>query len=384
MSTRPHHSIPGSSPLAHRVVSYFPLVCRPRLTCPDLETRIAEVQRYAKFCENPAEPAEQRHRACVVWNLAALIAADCGMPDLAASLCERQFRIFHSMWPVTGRAAIASLQPLVNLTRLTHRAGDPHGAYKALHAMNRAVHHGGNALVHGTAIPFDRFVATHADRQDAAEWLRAIMLEDGTRLLATTSQWTKAAAHAALYDTAGERLHEARQTQVIGSLHNGHTDSAFATLEASVITEPWERAVSACLRSYIDLRTKQLTPEGMSQALAMVRYAQQSPDHDMAHFRLRLGLTAVDLAAEMFPGQAKALCSELIRNATDSEDAFAAKEVLRHSTARGQIAPAVREVLNTLIRRAGLGRGSIPPPLLAALLAAVDCAENVLSRALRA
>ena len=382
MNAKAQQSLPGS-PIAHRAVSYFPLVCRPRLTCPDLETRIAEVQRYANSCEHQTEPDKRRHRACVVWNLAALIAADCGMPNLAVSLCERQFRIFHAAWPMTGRTVIASLQPLVNLARLAHRAGDPHGAYQTLHAMNHAVHHGGYALVHGTTISFDRFVATHADRQEAATWLRVIMLEDGTRLLATTGQWTRAAAHAAMYDDASERLRESRQTQIMGNLHNGHTGSALATLEAGVTTEPWELAVAACLRSYIDLRTNQLTPNGVARALAMVRQALQSPGQDTAHFHFRLGLTAVDLATETCPGQAEALCAELIRAAGESEDAFAAREVLRHNTAREQMTPTERETLNTLVHRAGLGRGSIPLPLLTDLLAAVESTEDVLIRTLR-
>ncbi|MGG2460142.1 hypothetical protein ACO0M4_10030 [Streptomyces sp. RGM 3693] len=318
----------------------------------------------------------------MVWNLAALIAADCGMPDLAASLCERQFHIFQAAWPVTDREAIASLQPLVNLARLTHRAGDPHGAYEALCAMNHAVHHGGNALVRGMTISFDHFVATHADRQVAAAWLRAIMLEEGTRLLATTGQWTKAAAHAARYDDDSERLRESRQTQIIGHLHNGHTASALATLEASVTTEPWEQAVAACLRSYIDLRTNQLAPKGVARALATVRHARKLPDRDTVYFHFRLGLAAVDLATEACPAPAQALCAELIRAATESEDAFAAREALRHNTAREQMTPTESETLNTLVRRAGLRRGSIPPPLLTGLLAAVESTENVLLRAL--
>ncbi|MFF4508989.1 hypothetical protein [Streptomyces sp. NPDC001401] len=319
----------------------------------------------------------------MVWNLAALIAADCGMPSLAASLCERQFHIFHAAWPVTGRTAIASLQPLVNLARLTHRAGDPHDAYQALCTMNHAVHHGGNALIHGAAISFDHFVATHADRHEAATWLRAIMLEDGTRLLATTGHWTRAAEHAALYDDASEHLRESRQTRIIGNLYNGHTGSALATLEASVTTDPWERAVAACLRSYIDLHTNQLTPQGIARALEMVRHARQSPGQDTTHFHFRLGLTAVDLATETCPGHAEALCAELIRDAAESGDAFAAREVLRHNTAREQMTPAERETLNTLVHRSGLGHGSLPPPLLTDLLAAVESTEDVLIRTLR-
>jgi hypothetical protein len=114
---------------ADRLASRFPLVRRARLTCPDLETRIAEVRRYAHHAQHHEEPSDQLHCACAVWNLAALIASDCGMPTLAADLCERQFRIFHAAWPLAARATIASLQPLVNLARLTHRSGDPHAAY---------------------------------------------------------------------------------------------------------------------------------------------------------------------------------------------------------------------------------------------------------------
>lgn len=102
----------------------------------------------------------------------------------------------------------------------------------------------------------------------------------------------------------------------------------------------------------------------------------------MAHFHLPLGLTAVGLATETCPGQAEALCSELIRAAAESEDAFAAGRS-RHNAARGQMAPTESETLNTLVRRAGLVRGSIPPPLLADLLAPVESTEDVLIRALR-
>ncbi|MDX3715772.1 MULTISPECIES: hypothetical protein [Streptomyces] len=147
------------------------------------------------------------------------------------------------------------------------------------------------SVIHGTAISFDRIVAAPSDRLDATTWLRAIMLEDGTRLLAATGQWTKAAAHAALYDDASAHLREARQTQVIESLYSGRTDSARAALETSVITEPWERAVAACLRNCIDLHINQLTPAGVAQTLRLVRHAQQSSEPDTAYFRLRLALT---------------------------------------------------------------------------------------------
>lgn len=381
MSRQTPRNAPGK-PITHHAVSRFPLVCRPRLTCPDLEARIADVQRHANACEQQAEPADQRHRACVVWNLAALIAADCGVPALAADLCERQFRIFHARWPAAGRAAVDSLQPLVNLARLTGRAGDPSGAYRELHSLYWAVQHGGSALIHSTTISFDRFTAASEDRRVSAAWLRPLLLQDGTRLLASTGHWTRAAAHAAMYDDAGERLHDARQTQVVARLHDGHTDSALTLLDASMITEPWERAAAACLRSYSDLRAQRLTTEGIATMLAAVRHAGQSPDQDTAFFRFRLGLTAVDLASEMCPGQAGSLCTELVRDAASSDDAFAAREVLRHEASRRRMTPAEAQMLSTLVRKAGLGRGAIPPPLLADLMGSVEIAETVLARTL--
>lgn len=304
------------------------------------------------------------------------------MPGLAADLCKREFRIFHAAWPLTGRMTTASLQPLVNLTRLTHRAGDSGSAYQALHALNHAVHHSGGALIHGTPISFDHFVATSADRREAAVWLRALLLEDGTRLLAVTGQWTRAAAHAAMYDDASERLYEARQTRIVAQLHEGHTEAALTLLETSVTTEPWEQAVAAYLHSYSDLRTHRLTAEGVATTLAAVRHARQSVDRNTTLFRLRLALITVDLAAEMSPGPAEALCGELIRDAAESEDAVAARVVLRHEAARAQMTPTGTQALETLVLKAGLDRGAIPAPLLTDLMASVEIAETVLARTL--
>jgi len=109
---------------ADRAMARFPLVLQGRRRCADLDTRVHEVREFADSCHKPASPEDRIDRTCTAWNLSALIAADCGMPALAVELCERQFQIFQAAWPVSGRTAIASLQPLVNLARLTGRAGD--------------------------------------------------------------------------------------------------------------------------------------------------------------------------------------------------------------------------------------------------------------------
>ncbi|MCC2276171.1 thiopeptide-type bacteriocin biosynthesis protein [Streptomyces sp. ET3-23] len=369
---------------ASRLVARFPLVPRPRLACPGLATRIIQARDYAYQSEQQTHPEHRLERACSAWNLAALIAADCGMPGLAADLCWRQFTIFQKAWPVAGRTAIASLQPLVNLARLTGRAGDPEGAYQALRAMDHAIHDDGASVpIHGRTVNLDRFTERADDRQDVAPWMRTVLLEDGTRLLAATGQWARAAAHAALYDEAGDRLRDARQVRAIERLHDGDTDSALTLLGDAVITEPWERAVAACLRTCSAVHFHRRAADGVAETLGTVWEALRSlPGREAAFFRVRLGLTAVDLTTETSSGREDELCTELIRNAAESGDAHAARELLRHETVRARMTQAETQRLDMLIRDAGLSRGAIPTPLLSELMGTVETAETCLTQAL--
>lgn len=381
--TRTRPSAPAPT-ITDRVAARFPLVPRARLTCPDLGTRIAEACTYAHESTEQTNPEGRLERACSAWNLAALIAADCGMPGLAADLCWRQFQIFQKAWPVSGPTAIASLQPLVNLARLVGRAGNPDGAYEALHAMNHALNHGGgSAQIHGRSVSFDAFATTSSDRREAVPWLRTVLLEDGTRLLVATGQWTRAAAHAALCDDARDRLSDARQVQVLAHVHDGHTDLALTLLETGALTEQWERAVAACLRVYSDLRTARPRAASVAAMLDSVSDARQSlPGRGTTFFRFRLGLTAMELAAQAHPGREEALCTELIRDTAESGDAFTARELLRHETVRARMAPADTQQLDTVIHNAGLGRGTTPASLLSELMGAVETAEASLTQAL--
>ncbi|CCB73272.1 MULTISPECIES: thiopeptide-type bacteriocin biosynthesis protein [Streptomycetaceae] len=379
--TRPQSPAPTS---ADRIARRFPLVYRPHLTCPDLPTRVAQVRRHADAGQHQPDPEAAIDRACAAWNLAALIAADCGMPGLAADLCTRQFRVFHAAWPVAGRTAIASLQPLANLARLTHRAGDPEGAFQTLHALDHAVHHGGSTVIHGIPISFDRFTATGTDRKEVSAWLRTLLLDDGTRFLAAAGQWTRAAAHAAMHDDHAERLHEARQTQVITQLQQGRADSALETLKTATRTEPWEQAVAACLRTYHDALNHHLTTDGAAATLNAIQQAHRSLAPSGMLFSIRLALIAADLTAEHAPQQAQTLRTNLIQAAADSQDAYAAREVLHHPNVSKQADPATTQALRTLLDNAGLEQGHMPTPLLTDLMASLDTAEPALTRALSA
>lgn len=68
-----------------QIVKRFPLVARPRPACPPLAERVREITDLAAAAERDGNVTS----ATVALNKAALIASDCGMPDLARALCWR-------------------------------------------------------------------------------------------------------------------------------------------------------------------------------------------------------------------------------------------------------------------------------------------------------
>jgi hypothetical protein len=191
-----------------------------------------------------------------------------------------------------------------------------------------------------------------------------LLREDGTRALAAAGKWAKAATHAEWYDDAGEQLREARQTRIIAS---------------SAMTQPWDGAVAACLRSYAHITAERLDTDDLATMLAAVRFAREPSDRATTLFRTRLGLIAVDLSTKLYQDEADLMCVELIDGAERSADAFAAREVLSHPVCRTRMKPDQAAALAALIERAGLGAGSIPEPLLGDLMASVQTAGTVLA-----
>ncbi|MEU4594494.1 hypothetical protein [Micromonospora aurantiaca (nom. illeg.)] len=73
--------------------------------------------------------------ATAVFNLAALLASDCGLPDLARTWCHRlaAIALAHSTEPRHV------LEPIVNLARLHIRAGDGPTAWTLLENLYQAI-----------------------------------------------------------------------------------------------------------------------------------------------------------------------------------------------------------------------------------------------------
>ncbi|WP_344668889.1 hypothetical protein [Catenulispora yoronensis] len=357
---------------------------RPR--CAELPQRIEEIADLARTAtDQPGLGNEERlNRVCAALNLAALVAADCGLPDLAIDFCERQFQIFHAAWPVTGNTAICALQPVVNLARLANRRGDHEAAYQSFDELNNAVHHGDAIAVNGVAVSFAGFTTSASDLSLAAPWLRDVLRVEGTRALTMAGRWQAATEHAARYDDSPERLREHRQVLAVSQILDGQAAVATSLILESVMTEAWERAVALCLRLFAaqsvgDNDTEAATSLG--EAVALLRL---SHERRTAVFRCRLGSVAIDLIGPSSPNDALLLEAQLFADAAGSDDAYVARELLSHSLAWSMPAPQQFAPLAEMVQKAGLDAGGVPEPTLAALRDSVGVAEAVLSWLLRA
>jgi hypothetical protein len=341
----------------HRAAARFPLVCRPHLTYPSFTARIEELRTCADRSAQ-AEPLNDRiNAACATWNLSALIASDCGLPDLAADLCLRQLRLFQAAWPVSGDTAIAALQPMVNLIRLTARAGNPHTAYQQLADLHHAVHHGGTVTLHGQPIDLTRFT-TPATVHHIQPWVRFLMTDDGTRLLAATGQWPKAAQHATTYDTEPNRLHDSRQARTIAAWHANDPDAANTLLDQAHTTEPWESAVRQLLRHGTATIAGRAQDELFTTVVDTARTAIETTAPHTRMFRVRLARTVVTLAPANSHTLTDPLCRTVVDDTEEGGDAFAAREILRSPTPMTN--DQQRKTLEALVYDGGLGRGTIP------------------------
>ncbi|GAA1309776.1 thiopeptide-type bacteriocin biosynthesis protein [Saccharothrix xinjiangensis] len=312
-----------------QAVIRFPLIQQGRQFCGDLHARVGLVEEHAANSARYDDPDQRINAAAAAWNLAALIAADCDMPDLAEQLCLVQFEIFHQSWPLSGRSAIASQQPLVNLARLAQRTGDPAGCYGTLVRIDHAVRCGGTVDIAGQTIPFTAFIAPGGDRSPVEAWLRRTLREDATRALAAAGDWEKAADHASGYDDTPELLHEARQTRIIALARAGHRDDALRLIDTATTTHPWHHAVASCLRAYADITTGHHDPTRINTLITNIQAARTAAaDPVMTLFRIRLGLATAHLAATTHQREAGLLRAEAAEDAHRSGNAYAAREVL--------------------------------------------------------
>ena len=365
---------------AFPALAWFPLVARPRPPGLPLEARIADLTDLA--ARLPEGTCQQRvSRAAEVLNKAALIASDCGMPSTARALCHRQHELFARARPLPAWAAQLALQPILNIPRQMIREGHGHEAYTMLETLYHAARERTTAVIDGQPIDLSTITSAPDDHKAVCALIWAALLADGTRALALAGRWREAASYAAAHRGTGQRLLDGRQATILALTQEGQFDQAATMVEESAIAQPWERAVQSLLRALCPRAagtdaSRHVTAM-LTDALALV----QGLDRSTVVMRTRTGIIALDLAGTAHDLRSLPLHEALITTAAN--DAYAARDILGHPRMGESLAAGQRSELRNLTLGSGLGTGTIPEPLHSRLMAAVGCAETVLSRELQ-
>ena len=317
------HPAPGVD--GELIARRFPLVARPHPPRPPLPIRIAEVADLARTTGHTHDTA----RTAAAHNKAALIASDCGHPELARALCWRHHDLYPRTQPWTAQHARYALEPLVNLARLHHRDGDPDAALTVLNSLYDAVRLETETDIDGHRLDFRNLTASATDHQRLCRWLWTVLLADGLRALTHAGRWAQALAHAQHHNGIGRRLLDGRQTAILAGLFDGNPSGATTLLDTSELGEPWEHAIAACLHVLATRREPQ--PHRGCVSNMVDHYHTLRPTPQTLVFNIRLGLTIVDLAGGATQPEGARATTHVIQRATADIDGHTAREVLAHN-----------------------------------------------------
>ena len=353
-------ALPPSADSLTAVLRRFPLVARPRLACPPIHLRLAEITELIRDATEGAPDADIL--TAVAHNKAALIASDCGLDELARSLCWRHHNLYRHLRPWTERRTRLAVEPLINLARLHIRTGRPDAATQLLERLWHAVSTGQDTLMEGHHVSLHGFAPTSPDHRAVLGWLWTVIVPEGLRALVAAGRWSEALTHAQRYRGIGCRLLDGRQIAVLAHVVAGEYRTADRLIEESDPRQPWEHVVLACLR--VLARPPASPPDSRSDVAEMIdRYLALDLDTRHSVFGIRLGLTVADLAPDADPRHER-IVVRVSQHALARVDAYAAREVLSHRIGE-LLAPTERAHLLTLGNTAALGAAD---PGLASLL----------------
>ncbi|CAL9312700.1 hypothetical protein [Streptomyces sp. SudanB182_2057] len=354
-------------PIAQR----FPLVARFRPACLPLPERVSALVDLADTAVRKADQG----LASAVYNQAALIASDIGLPELARDLCHQHAAAYLHACPLPGMAAIRALEPVVNLARLQIRAGRAGDGRQRLLALYEAVSEGTAARFEDVAVSAE-LTASPEDRHEVRAWLWRVLLADGTRTLTTEGRWREALAHIEEHRGVGKRMLDGRQVAVLAALTTGDTVRAADLLADTVPGEPWEQAVTACLTALCRRDARQLS-DTSAQDLAST-FRDWQAELGMTVFDIRLGLTTLDVIGSVENPAAHHLAEDLVRRTTTARDGCAAREILAHPLFAQLVTRQQAQNLDDLVRACALGSRSFPSHLQHDLTNALSRSDGVI------
>ncbi|MFC5054548.1 hypothetical protein [Saccharothrix xinjiangensis] len=362
------------------MIRRFPMLGRPRPACPSLPERVQEIADSARAARH--DSADRLTEGTHALNKAALIASDCGLPDLARDLCRQHIDLYRAAdRPLSVLHARHMLEPVVNLARLRLRAHDGDQALRLLTAIFQAVKSNTDLVVDGHILPLADLTGSRAEHHKLREWVWLHLLGDGIRALVLAGRWDDALALAHAHRGIGLHLMEGRQTAIVAPWVNGDLTAARAALADSTPQQPWELQVASCLTV---MCTDTDSPSRRRAVATMItRFVERWPIPGYAFFRAQLGLTVATLADTTDPEAANRVLLQVVDEAIGAADGYAARELLRHPGTQAAATGGQRAALAALVDASGLGTGTMPEPLRQSLLDSTRAAAWALHLSLR-
>ncbi|MFG2917595.1 hypothetical protein ACGF0D_32455 [Kitasatospora sp. NPDC048298] len=354
-----------TGPIAQR----FPLVARHRPACLPLNARVGRLVELADTASRQNDPS----LASTVFNQAALLASDLGLPDYARELCHRHAALYLNRGPLPATSAIRGLEPIVNLARLHIRAGHHQRGHQLLLDLYRAVTTATEATLDGITVPA-HLTDTSEQRAEVRQWLWRVVIADGTRALTTAGRWTDALRHIEQHHGIGQRILDGRQTAILAYATTSDLPGALTVLAATEPGAPWENAVTAVLTALCRPGDQYATETAIEHCLAY------EPGEGLALFTTRLALTALDTVGPSTPSTHR-LIKQLSSRTGESVDGYALRDLLSHPVALAHLRTSHVEALKESLAVCALDTGNLPPRLRTVLEEALACARTVLESA---
>jgi hypothetical protein len=360
---------------------HFPLIGRPRPICLGIGLRLQEVRDAVAAAQE--EPDNCMHDAAHALNKAALIASDGHMADLARQLCWQHINAYREAGrPLTFLECRYMLEPVHNLARLKIRADHGTPALALLEDMHQAVKHRQQLTVEGQTLPTSNLTGELREEESLRRWVWLQLIGDGVRVLVLAHRWPEAAAHARRHNGIGDHPLEGRQAAIIAHLVQNEAAQAAQRLAQTVITEPWEHDIMPCLEAMYAIAQddEKAAIQHLETALVRLHIPEQDPQH--GSYRARLGLTVATLAQEVHPNLAAKVRTEVIEEARNSHDGYAARDVLNCRALASTVTRHQRDELARVALRSGLGQGALTPRTIDELVGASTTAAQMLRAAM--
>ncbi|SFD42634.1 hypothetical protein [Streptomyces aidingensis] len=349
----------------------FPLVARFRPSCLPLPERVATLTELSRRAQREADQG----LASAVFNQAALITSDLGLPDPARTMCLRHAAAYLHACPLPGMTAIRALEPVVNLARLHIRAGQGDHGRQHLLTLYEAVSSSTATDVEGVTIPA-HLTPTAEDRQEVRAWLWRVVLADGTRTLTTAGRWAEALAHITAHRGLGNHMLDGRQVAIVAALVSGDVAAAEALLAATTPGAPWEQAVTHCLSVLCQQALDRTADEPL--ATLIEGYVRRAAEPGLTVFDIRLGLVILDATYAAHDRSARQVSDRLHHRTVIATDGYAARECLAHPRFRTLATEQQIRDCTDLLQRCALGFGVLPDDLGTELIRALATSESVI------